>query len=241
VEPVKNLEDHLIEEVRVSTRRGAVGHFSKNDALNAVEFSGQDELAEHAVDLVGLCPYVFEEEELAFSLRSVRGAKRGREKSEAASIQNVLDSLGIFSGLEDAEAFRGADFDEASGEGSLQAGVVDSVVAAEVSGDERAVEGGESGLVEEPALDSGEVAVGDERLGIGADEIEVEAVKQIVGAVTAARGEDGANFGIGKGGVEIGEAIGGGCGKIRRGLAGGVVAGGRVVAAGAQGGDFLRD
>src|SRR6185437_15111845 len=79
----------------------------------------------------------------------------------------------------------------------------------------------------------------EKRLGIGADEIEVEAVKQIVGAVTAARGEDGANFGIGKGGVEIGEAIGGGCGEVRRVLAEGVRAGNGVVAAGAQGGDSL--
>ena len=98
---------------------------------------------------------------------------------------------------------------------------------------------GQSGLVEQPRLHGGEVAVGDERLGVGADEVEVEAVEQVVRSVAAARGEDGANFGIGKGGVQVGEALGGGSGKIRRLLAERVLAGDGVVSAGAQRGEPL--
>ena len=46
------------------------------------------------------------------------------------------------------------------------------------------------------------------RLGVSADEIEVEAGKELGRAIPAAGAEDGVNRGISKGGVEVGEAVG---------------------------------
>jgi len=53
-------------------------------------------------------------------------------------------------------------------------------------------------------LDAGEIAVGEEGLGVVADQVQVETFEEVVGAVAAAQGHDGGGAGIGEGGVEVG-------------------------------------
>ena len=70
--------------------------------------------------------------------------------------------------------------------------------------------------IEEPGLDGGHVAVGEERLGVRADQVEIEAIEKVVGSVTATGTNDGGDGGIGEGGVQIGEAVFDGAGKVGR-------------------------
>ena len=100
-----------------------------------------------------------------------------------------------------------------AGQRGLKAGQVHAVVESEIGGDHGAVEGGQAELIEQAKLDAGEVAIGEERLGVFANQFEVEAREQIVGAVAAAHAGDDAGVGVGECGVQIGEALLGGSGE----------------------------
>jgi hypothetical protein len=76
--------------------------------------------------------------------------------------------------------------------------------------------GRKADLIEKVELDGGEVAVSKERLGVLADEGKVDAGEEVVGAVAAANGGDEGGVGVGKGGVEVGEAMTGSSGEEQR-------------------------
>jgi hypothetical protein len=92
------------------------------------------------------------------------------------------------------------------------------------------VKGGKAKLVEQAQLDACEVTVGKERLGMACDQLEIETIEQVVGAIAASQAQDGAGVFIGECGVQIGEALLSGSGKVERavGLRGSTNAGGEV-------------
>ncbi len=156
----------------------------------------------------------------------VLGAESGGEQAEAAAIERAAGGAGA----EGTQALGRTDADQAAGDGVAEAVEVDALVHSKVGGSHGAVEGDEAGLIEEPGLDRGVIAVGEEGFGILANEVEVEAFKQVVGAIAAAGSDDGCDVGIGEGGVEIGEALVGGAGEVGRMLAEGVRGGNGIVA-----------
>jgi len=69
------------------------------------------------------------------------------------------------------------------------------------------MESGQTELIEKVKLDGREVAVSEERLGVFADELKIEAGKEVVGAIAATDGDDERGVGVGEGFVEVGEAM----------------------------------
>ena len=67
-----------------------------------------------------------------------------------------------------------------------------AVFKIKIGGQHGTVECGKAQFVEEAELHAGEIAVGEERLGMCGDEFEVQAFEQIIRPVAAAEGHDGA-------------------------------------------------
>src|ERR1035441_8990341 len=72
-------------------------------------------------------------------------------------------------------------------------------------------------------LNSGQVAIGEEGLGMLADQLQIEAVEQVVGAIAAAQAGHHARLFIGEGAMQVFEALRLGSGKVERSLLEGVV------------------
>ena len=81
-------------------------------------------------------------------------------------------------GLEDAQAFGGADGVGLAGQRGTKAGQMYAVCKIKIGGEHGAVEGGQAQLIEEMELDAGEIAVGEERLGMLRDRFEVQACRE---------------------------------------------------------------
>ena len=82
-----------------------------------------------------------------------------------------------------------------------------AVFESKIRSDHGSVKRGKAEVVEQVKLDAGQIAVGEERLGMLSDQREIEAIEQVVGAVPATHaGNDGAVW-IGECSVQIGEAL----------------------------------
>ena len=90
------------------------------------------------------------------------------------------------------------------------------VLKIKIRGQHGAVKSGQAQLVEQVQLDAGEIAIGEEGLGVRGDGFEVQAVEQVIRSVAAAQGHDGAGVRIGKSRVQVGEALSGSSGKVER-------------------------
>jgi len=212
VETVESAEDGFFEQFR-GGRGSAVEHLAKDDADDAVEFAGVAQLPDHAVDLMRLCAGVFDEKKLAFGLGLPGGTEESNEDAEAAAIEGSMDDSARGLGFDQAEPFSGADAIRLAGERGQEAGHVDTVFAVEVGRDHGAVEGRKAELIEQVELDGGEVAVAEERLGVPANELKVEAGEQVVGFVAAADGCDERCVGVQECAVEVIEAMAGRSGE----------------------------
>jgi hypothetical protein len=162
---------------------------------------------------MGLGAGVFDEHELAFGLWFPWGAEQGNEDTEAAAVEGSADDTAGGHILDRAEAFSGADGVGLAGEGGEKAGHVDTVFAVEVGGDHGAMEGGKAEPIEQVELDGSEIAVGEEGLGVFADEIEIEAGEEVVGAIATTDGGNSRGVGVGECAVEVGEAMAGSAGE----------------------------
>src|SRR5579863_4959665 len=89
VEISEDVEDDVCDEVGVGAGGDAVEHLAEDETAHAFEFSGEQQVAEHAIDLVGLRTDVFEEKQLAFGARRVGRAERGGEQAQAASVERA--------------------------------------------------------------------------------------------------------------------------------------------------------
>ena len=75
------------------------------------------------------------------------------------------------------------------------------------------MEGGKAEPIEQVELDGSEIAVGEEGLGVFADEIEIEAGEEVVGAIATTDGGNSRGVGVGECAVEVGEAMAGSAGE----------------------------
>jgi hypothetical protein len=71
------------------------------------------------------------------------------------------------------------------------------------------MEGRKAEPIEEMELDSGQVAVAEEGLGVFANELEIQAGKKVVGAIATTDGGDERCVGVGERSVEVIEAMAG--------------------------------
>src|SRR5579863_9611892 len=93
---------------------------------------------------------------------------------------------------------------------------MDAVVEIEIRRNHGAVKSGQANFIEEMQLNAGQVTVGKERLGMACDQLEIEAIEQIIGAVSATKAHDGACVFIGEGCMQIGEPVLARSGKVER-------------------------
>jgi hypothetical protein len=216
VETIERAEDGFLEQFRVSAGSCTVEHFAKDDADAAVELAGLAQLPNHAVDLMRLCPSVFDEEEFAFGLGFPWSAEEGDDDAEAAAIEGSADNTARGYGFDYAETFLGADAIGLACERGQEAGHVDAVFAVKVGRDHGAVEGGKADFIEQVELDGCEVAIAEERLGMSSDELQIEAGKKVIGAVaTADRGNE-RGVGIHECAVDVRKAMSGDSGEEER-------------------------
>ena len=110
-----------------------------------------------------------------------------------------------------------------------------------IRGDHGAVKGGKANLIEQPGLNGSHIAVGEEGFGVGADQVEVETVEEVVGSVTATGTNDGGDVRIRKSAMQIAEPLLKRTGKIRGVLAGCVLFSDHLVAKLAEGRDAMRN
>src|SRR6202050_3299842 len=195
-----------------------------------LKLARQYHLPQHAVDLIGLRADVLDKYQLALAPRSVGGAERGRENAEAPSIEDAARTARA----QRTHSLLQPDLDQPASESGLQARQMDPVLEIEIGGGHGPMKSNQAGLIEQPGLQCGVVAVCKERFGMAANEIEIEAAEQVIRSVAAAGTNDGGDRGVGKGVVQIGEAVFDRARKVRRVLAAGVFGGECVVAQSAQ-------
>ena len=80
------------------------------------------------------------------------------------------------------------------------------LVTQQVGIEQRAVEGDEPGVTADRQMQRGDVAVADKRLGVAAQQIEVDPVQQARRAVATAQTDDRVNFRVGERGMQVIEA-----------------------------------
>ena len=112
-----------------------------------------------------------------------------------------------------AQALRRSDRVGFAGERGLEAGEMDAILAKEIRRDHRAVECWKTDLIEQAQLKTSHVAVCEKRLGIIADQFEIEVLEQVVGAVTTAHSSNDADVGIGKRCMQVFKPL---CGCARK-------------------------
>ncbi len=78
LEGLEETEDDLLEELGVGAAGAALEHFAEDESAGAFELAGEDHLAQHAIDLVGLGADVFEEQELVLGLWARIGCRERR-------------------------------------------------------------------------------------------------------------------------------------------------------------------
>jgi hypothetical protein len=169
--PVKGMQAGGFEEGKfVGLDVG--GGVSEDDAGDVLELTGETEVVEHAVPLVGLGVDIFEEEDGGLGkVKGVGSAERFDEDGEAAAEETAL---GV-AGTEGAEAVGGVDAPWFVGvQSSAPGGVVDAVGVGPVGGGHGGVEGGEMAEIPKIDVQRGVVAVADEGFGVGAEEVGVE-------------------------------------------------------------------
>lgn len=199
VEVGEHVEDDVFNEVRIGSGRDAVEHLAEDEAAYAFEFAGENEVPEHAVDLVGLGADVLQEKQLAFGLRRIGRAECGGEQAEAAAVQRAAGAAGA----QDADPLLCSGLNEAAGDRGMETAKMDAVGNGEVGCGHRSVKRDETELIEQPGLNAGVVAVSEERFGMAADQVEVKAVEKVIGSVTAAGTNNGCNGWIGESAVQI--------------------------------------
>jgi hypothetical protein len=158
---------------------------------------------------MGLCAGVFDEEQLTLGLRLPGSAEEGNEDAEAAAIECSADDATPGYRFDDAKPFSGADGVGLAGQRGEKAGHVDAIFAVKVGGDHGTVEGGKAEVIEQMELNGGEVAVSEKRLWVFANEFEVEAGEQVVGAIAATDGGDERGIWVDECAVEVIEAMAG--------------------------------
>jgi hypothetical protein len=156
---------------------------------------------------------VLDEKEFPFGSGLPWSAEKSNENAETAAIEGSANNAAGGNVLDDAEPFLGADPIGLAGERGEETGHVDTVFAVEVGGNHGAVEGRKAEFVEKMELDGSQVAVGEKRFGVLANEFEIEAGEKVVRAVAAANGGDERGVGIRESAVKIFNAMAGGSGE----------------------------
>jgi hypothetical protein len=163
---------------------------------------------------VGLLADVLEVENRAGEVGRVGRADEAQEAGHVAAEQAAPRASGHFAA--DGVACAGfareeAGFADGIDEGAAQRGFVAGLEGLVRVG---AVVGDESRLHEQRVVQRGDVAVAEERLGVGADGGVIEQRQEAAGAVAAAQGEDGFHFRVGEESVQIGRAFGVAAGEV---------------------------
>ena len=110
------------------------------------------------------------------------------ENAQAAAVKRSLHRGCRCSGPENAQAFGGAYAVGLAGKRGAKTFQMNAVGKIEIRGQHGAVKGGQAQLIEQAELDAGQIAVGEEWLGMRGDGFEIQAIEQIVRSVAAAQG-----------------------------------------------------
>src|SRR5258708_26277222 len=204
VKIAKRVQNGAIEIVRL-VRSYALTHIAEDDAGHSFQQSGVAKMNKHAIPLVGFRADVFKKKNTgAFDLRSIRRAECLREDGDTSPIQLAFRETWS----EDPQSVFNAKCPGAIAlQGVLPACNVHAVVAREIGGRHRTVEGDEVSLIVQPAMKRSVIAVTNKNFRVGANQRSVKMGQQLRRPPAAAGTQDSVNRRICECGMQILQAI----------------------------------